>query len=117
MEYSAARIREILKQLGITPFPGNMVSSSQAATIMTWRVKEEQGIAHQYRDIHVRRHISAGTLKPASQVHSRFKLFEARDIFALELIPKRGEGARERENRKRPTAPRLPAVKPDEIAA
>lgn len=117
MEYSVARIREILKQLGIVAFPGNTVSSRQAAKIMTWRVQEEQSIEHRYTDLHVRRHVSAGTLKPASQLHRRFNLFEVKDIFTLELMPKRGEGARERENRKRPTAPRIPNAKPDNIAA
>ena len=114
MEYSSARIREILKELRIAPFPGNLVSSKQAAQIMTWRVKEEQGIAHRYSDLHVRRHVSAGTLTPASQLHERFKLFEVKDIFMLRLMPKRGAGAKRRELQR---TDKRPAVKPEQEAA
>lgn len=113
MDYTATRIREILKQIGIVPFPGNLVSSKQAAQIMTWRVKEEQGIEHAYTDLHVRRHVSAGTLKEASELHSRFKLFEAKDIFALNLMPKRGAGAKKREMQR---TDKRPVVKIDEAA-
>ena len=112
MQYSAARIKEILKDIGIVPFAGNLVSSKQAAQIMTWRVKSEQGIAHEYSDTHVRRHISAGTLKEAGKLHERFKLFDARDIFTLHLMPQRSAGARKREAMK--DMAKRPAVPPSD---
>lgn len=99
MEYKAAAIKDVLKDLGILAFPGNKVSSTQAAQIMTWRVKHEQGRAHEYNAGHVRRHVSARSLKSTGKLHDRFKLFDVQDIFALDLMPQRGAGAKMRKEK------------------
>lgn len=104
MERSTKEMKEILKELGITPFPGGMVSSTQAAHILTWRIKHEQQTEHEYNAGHIRRHIAAGTLKEAGRLHERFKLFDTKDIFALRLMPQRGAGAKMREAKKASTS-------------
>jgi hypothetical protein len=94
--YTTEEIQDVLRTLRIKPIDGNLVSTQEAAKILSWRAFAEQGIDHQYPDTAVRRHVQQGNLKIARQVNVRFNLFKAEDVFDLVLAPKRAL-ARQRE--------------------
>ena len=88
--YTARQIQEVLKELRIKPVDGN-VTTREAARILTWRAKAEQGIDHNYPDTAVRRHVQQGNLKIAHQINPRFNMYRVEDVFDLSLAPKRGQ--------------------------
>lgn len=88
--YTRKQIQDALKEMSIKPVDG-MVTGQEAARILTWRAKHEQGITHEYLDSAVRRHVQRGHLTPYP-VNIRFNMYKVEDIFDLSLVPKRGIG-------------------------
>ncbi len=87
--YTRKQIQDALRELAIRPVNGN-VSTKEAARILSWRAKHEEGIEHDYPESAVRRHVESKNLKVAEQKNKRFNLFKAEDVFELPLVPKRG---------------------------
>ena len=86
--YTPEEMQEILRELRIKPFDGK-VTTQEAAKILTWRAKDEQGIDFEYNPSAVRRHIQLGNLKPEPE-STRFNRYRVEDIFELPLAPRRG---------------------------
>lgn len=97
--YTAKEIQEVLRELRIKPKEGK-VNGREAAQILTWRAKKEQGIEHTYLDSAIRSHVKYGNLKVAEQVNSRFNLYRVEDIFDLSLSPRRGIPPQEEDAKK-----------------
>jgi len=97
--YTAKEIQEVLQQLRIKPV-GGKVTGREAARILTWRAKAEQGIHHVYPDSAVRRHVERGNLKIAEQKNARLNLYKVEDIFDLPLVPRRGIQQSEKNEKK-----------------
>lgn len=87
--YTPEEIQEALRRLRIKPKDGK-VTGEEAARILSWRAKEEQGIEHAYPASAIRRHVERGNLNIAERVNPRFNLYLVEDIFELPLVPKRG---------------------------
>ena len=94
--YTRKQIQDALKEMSIKPTNEGMVTGQEAARILTWRAKYEQGVTHEYLDSAVRRHVKSKHLKPYP-VNTRFNLYKVEDIFDLSLVPKRGIGQRKEE--------------------
>jgi len=86
--YTPEEIQEVLRQLRIKPFRG-MVTTLEAAKILGWRAKEEQGVTRVYNASSVRRHIQLKNLTPVPE-STRFNRYKVEDIFDLPLAPNRG---------------------------
>lgn len=86
--YTSEQIQEALKQLRIRPIQG-MITTREAAKILTWRAKEEFDIDRAYNEAAVRRHIQLGNLIPV-RPDDYIKRFNVEDIFDLPLAPRRG---------------------------
>ena len=86
--YTPEEIQEVLKELRIKPLQG-MVTTLEAAKILGWRAKEEQGVKREYNASSVRRHIQLGNLTPVPE-STRFNRYKIEDIFDLPLAPNRG---------------------------
>ncbi len=89
--YTTKQIQEVLRELRIKPVDG-LVTTREAARILTWRAKAEQNVEHEYPDSAVRRHVQQGNLKIAQQINPRFNMYRVEDVFDLPLAPKRGLG-------------------------
>ena len=87
--YTVKEMQAVLKELRIKPLDGK-VNGKEAARILTWRAKAEQGIDHIYPDSAIRRHVERGNLKIAERVNPRFNLYKVEDIFDIPLVPRRG---------------------------
>ena len=70
--YTPEEIQGVLRTLRIKPKDG-MVSTQEAAKILTWWAREEQGVDFEYSPSSVRRHIQLGNLKPEPE-STRFSL-------------------------------------------
>jgi hypothetical protein len=108
--YTHKQIQDILRDLRIKPKNG-MVTTREAARILTWRAREEYCIEHEYPEAAVRRHVDQGNLKIAGKANKVSNLFRVEDVFELGIAPKRGIAQRKRHEE---TEPRLKAVKRDE---
>jgi hypothetical protein len=86
--YTVRDIEKALLQLRIKPDSGK-VNTEEAARILSWRAKEEQGIVHRYNGSAVRRHVINKTIVPHPK-NTRYNLYLVEDIFALPLVPRRG---------------------------
>lgn len=80
-------IQRALKEQGIRPV-GGMVTTQEAAQILTWRAREECGIEHKYTQAAVRRHVHTGKLD-AHRVSPRLNRYRVEDIFTLRMAPRR----------------------------
>lgn len=87
--YTRKQIQDALRELAIRPVDGN-VTTKEAARILSWRAKHEEGIEHDYPESAVRRHVQQGNLRIAEKRNPRFNLFTAEDVFSLPLVPRRG---------------------------
>ncbi len=87
--YTQKKIQEALRELAIKPVNGN-VTTKEAARILSWRARYEEGIDHVYPESAVRRHVESENLKIAERRNKRFNLYKAEDVFELPLVPKRG---------------------------
>lgn len=88
--YTPKEIQEVLRELRIKPVDGK-VTTLEAARIISWRAKAEQGIEHEYPASAVRRHIQRGHIKPIP-VSTRLNMYKVEDVFELPLAPRRGIG-------------------------
>lgn len=93
--YEPKHREEILRSLGIQAIRGR-ISGEEAARVLSWRAKEEQGVEHTYSSTILRRHAEKGNLRayPATKLTkdgvSRKNLYEAEDVFQLDIAPRRG---------------------------
>ena len=87
--YTSKELQEIVRSLRIKPKDG-MVTTKEAAAILTWRAEHEQEIKHRYPESAVRRHVELGNLKIAGKKNKVANLFKFEDVFELPLAPKRG---------------------------
>lgn len=99
--YTPEDIEEALRQLKIKPLRG-MVTSQEAARILSWRARNEFDIEREYTAGTIRRHIQLGNLK-AEPENTRFNRYPVEAIFDLPITPRRGykspsEGASEEDN-------------------
>jgi hypothetical protein len=95
--YTPEEIQAVLKELRIKP-KNDKVTGREAARILTWRAKAEEGVTHIYPDSAIRRHVERKNLKIAEQVNTRLNLYQVEDIFELPLSPRRGR-ARQKDDR------------------
>jgi hypothetical protein len=107
--YTPEDIQATLLALRIKPING-MVTSQEAAKILTWRAKNEFDIDRIYNAGTIRRHIQLGNLK-AEPENKRLNRYPVEAIFDLPIAPRRGyRGAEEdtprhEENDSRPDLP------------
>jgi hypothetical protein len=86
--YTTAQRREILRQLGIKPEHGT-VTGKEAARILTWRAKEEEGVEHVYDPGSLRRHAQEGNIT-ADTSNPRLSRYPVEKVFELPIAPRRG---------------------------
>lgn len=86
--YTPKEIQEVLRQLRIKPTREGLITTQEAAKILTWRARSEQNVEFTYSDAAVRRHITLGNLKPIPE-NARFNRYRIEDIFELPLAPRR----------------------------
>lgn len=86
--YTDEETQRVLRELRIRPV-GGMVTTQEAARLLTWRAKAECGVEHEYTQAAVRRHVHTGKLSP-QRVSARFNRYRVEDIFSLRLAPRRG---------------------------
>src|SRR6266536_1939280 len=80
--YTQKKIQEALRELAIRPVGGN-VTTKEAARILSWRAKHEEGIDHVYPESAVRRHVESENLKIAERRNKRSNL----QVLALYVTP------------------------------
>lgn len=85
--YTPEERERILQGLRIKPIDG-MVTTEEAARILTWRVKEEKNSDFVYTPSAVRRRIQLGSLD-ATPEHKRSNRYKVEDIFDLSLMPRK----------------------------
>ena len=86
--YTQKQIHSVLKKLRIEPEEG-MVTTREAARILSWRAKAEQGVEREYPDAAIRKHVQSGHLRRYGD-NIRSNRYKPEDIFTLPLVPKRG---------------------------
>jgi len=92
--YTAERKQEVLQFLNIKPIDGK-VTGREAARILSWRAREEEGIVHQYNPSTLRRHVKQGNLVPypgtkiTNKGASRKSLYDVDVVFELQIAQKR----------------------------
>lgn len=87
--YTTEEMQAALKELRIKPHAGK-ITSQEAACVLTWRAKAEQGAEHHYPATAIRQHVRRGNLKVAEALNPRFHLYRIEDVFDLPLVPRRG---------------------------
>lgn len=87
--YTSKELQDILRELRIKPKDG-LVTTKEAAHILTWRAEHEQEIEHEYPEAAVRRHVELGNLKIAGKRNKVANLYRFEDILELPLTPRRG---------------------------
>jgi hypothetical protein len=102
--YTVKQRQEILKTLAIKPNKDGRITGKEAATILTWRAKEEADIEHDYSPSILRRHVEQGNLTayPGTKItkdgKSRKSFYDVEAVFDLSIEPRRGL-VRKRENK------------------
>lgn len=90
--YSKRKMQEVLKELGIRTIEGR-VDASEAARILSWRAKAEQGIEHNYTPNNVRKHKKKlDAIHPSMEdgtPNTRANLYLAEKVFDLDIEPRR----------------------------
>ena len=90
--YTKREINEVLKELKIRAVEGR-VNASEAARILSWRAKHEQGIGHTYTPNNVRKHRgkldAIHPIKEDGSENTRANLYLAEKVFDLEIEPAR----------------------------
>lgn len=99
--YTKHEVQKMLQELRIQPVHNGLVTTREAAAILTWRAREEQGVEHVYPESVVRRHVERGNLEIADKRGKLVNLYRVEDVMLIALTPKRGlkqqkEGKRER---------------------
>lgn len=87
--YTNQELQEMLQELRIKPEKG-LVNTKEAATILTWRAKHEQGVIHEYPESAVRRHVELDNLKIARKRGKIANLYKVEAVLDLPLTPNRG---------------------------
>ncbi len=85
--YTPKQIQAALITLRIKPLNG-LVTTEEAAKILTWRAQEERGIHSDYTSSAVRRHVELGNLTVA-HTSGRFNRYKVEDIFDLPIMPRK----------------------------
>lgn len=87
--YTEKQMAKVLRDLQIAPMNGN-VDANEAARILTWRAKEEQGFDFEYQATAVRQHVRYGHFQPGTvDQHTRGSKYPVDQVFTLPLAPKR----------------------------
>jgi hypothetical protein len=90
--YTKRKIQEVLKELSIRTLEGR-VDADEAARILSWRAKSEQGIDHEYTPNNIRKHKKKlETVHPSMEdgkPNTRVNLYLAEKVFELDIEPKR----------------------------
>jgi hypothetical protein len=89
--YTQKQRTEVLKSLSIKPVNG-MVTGKEAASILSWRAKEEHGVIHTYDPSSLRRHVEQKNITPIP-VSPRKNMYKVETVFELPIAPTRGRGA------------------------
>lgn len=100
--YETKQREEILRSLRIKPIKGK-VTGEEAARILSWRAREEQGVEHKYTSSILRRHVEQGNLEayPGTRLtdkgKSRKNLYDVEAVFELSIAPRRGVARKQKE--------------------
>ena len=87
--YTDRQIAKALKELEIAPMNGK-VNGNEAARILTWRAKQEQGIDFEYQDTALRQHVAQGHFEEGTvDPKSRGSRYPVEQVFVLPIAPKR----------------------------
>lgn len=86
--YTQKQIQDVLKALRILP-ENDMITTKEAARVLSWRAKAEQGVEREYPEAAIRGHVKRGHLKRYGD-NIRSNRYKPEDIFTLPLAPKRG---------------------------
>src|SRR5438128_1730616 len=90
--YTKRKINEVIKDLNIRTLDGR-VDAEEAARILSWRAKREQGIEHEYKPNAVRKHRDKlDPIHPSKEdgtPNTRVNLYLAEKVFDLDIEPKR----------------------------
>jgi len=86
--YTKKQINEALKELHIRPLE-NRVTSKEAASILTWRAKQEHQVDYEYTDSTVRRHVTLGNLRDIKRISTRQSLYSIDELLDIPLKPRR----------------------------
>lgn len=91
--YTERDIVKALRSLRIEAIDGK-VDGHEAAKILTWRAKEEQGIDYEYNSVAIRQHVRQGHFPEGSvdATEGRHNLYKVEAVFRLPIAPKRGQG-------------------------
>lgn len=91
--YTERDITKALKELRIAPENG-MVDGNEAASILSWRAREEYGVEYNYDSSSIRQHVRrehfpSGTIDDSNK---RRNLYQVEAVFKLPITPMRGKG-------------------------
>lgn len=90
--YSDQERKAALKQMRIFP-DAQRVNSKEAAKILSWRAREEYGVAHTYNATAVRKHAKQLDAHPATKgdgsVNLRQNTYDVRKLFEIDILPSR----------------------------
>jgi hypothetical protein len=86
--YNTEQQDAILHQLGIKSRRGK-VTGKEAAVILTWRAREEQGIERTYDPASLRQHVREGNIV-ADTTNPRMSRYPVVQVFELPIRPRRG---------------------------
>jgi hypothetical protein len=95
--YTEDEISAILRTLRIAPEKGKL-NAEEAARVLSWRAKEEQGLDYEYQADAIRQHVrykhfEEGSIDPKI----RGSRYPVEQVFKLPLAPKRRLGRKQPE--------------------
>lgn len=91
--YTAKDIAKVLRELRIDPIDGK-VDGHEAAKILTWRARDEQGIDYTYDSVAIRQHVRQKHFPEGTvdTTEGRHNLYKVDAVFKLPIAPRRGQG-------------------------
>jgi hypothetical protein len=90
--YTEEDISKVLIELRIAPIDGK-VDANEAACILSWRAREEQGLEYKYTSDAIRQHVRMKHFEEGSIDRSkRGSRYPVDQVFKLPLAPKRRMG-------------------------
>lgn len=97
--YTKKEIHDALKELKIRTIEGR-VNADEAARILSWRARKEQGVEHTYTPNNVRKHKekleAIHPLKTDGTPNTRTNLYLVERLFDLDLEPQRTNKGRQK---------------------
>jgi hypothetical protein len=90
--YTPEDISKVLLELRIDPVEGK-VDANEAARILSWRAKAEQGLDYEYASDAIRQHVRANRFEAGSiDRNKRGSRYPVDQVFKLPIVPKRRMG-------------------------